>query len=85
VTSPASFTVGNSTHELLPILGAEWERRDAVRRGEKGSPCPGWMPLTCKNVPRQQLCQVARSVRIEGVRGSNPLSSTEFFQVRWHQ
>jgi hypothetical protein len=22
-------------------------------------------------------------VRIEGVRGSNPLSSTEFFQVRW--
>jgi hypothetical protein len=23
-----------------PILGAGWERRDSVRRGQKGSPCP---------------------------------------------
>jgi hypothetical protein len=27
---------------------------------------------------------VAHLVRIEGVRGSNPLSSTAFFQARWH-
>jgi hypothetical protein len=43
---------------------------------------PSSMPLTCGNVVQQQVRRTARSVRIEGVRGSNPLSSTEFFQVR---
>ena len=37
---------------------------------------PGWKPLTCGNVLQQRLCTIACSVRIEGVRGSNPLSST---------
>ena len=37
-----------------------------------------WMPLTCGNVAYQRLCRGVRSVRIEGVRGSNPLSSTEW-------
>ena len=37
---------------------------------------PDWKPLTCGNVAQQRVCQVGRSVRIEGVRGSNPLSST---------
>ena len=44
---------------------------------------PGWKPLTCGNVLQQRVRRGARSVRIEGVRGSNPLSSTEFLQVRW--
>ena len=38
---------------------------------------PGWIPLTCGNVQQQRSCRVVRSVRIEGVRGSNPLSSTQ--------
>jgi hypothetical protein len=38
---------------------------------------PGLESLTCRNVLQQRLCRVARSVRIEGVRGSNPLSSTQ--------
>jgi hypothetical protein len=42
----------------------------------------GWIRLTCRNVRQQRLCGVVRSVRIEGVRGSNPLSSTQFMQVR---
>jgi hypothetical protein len=44
----------------------------------EGVTVPGSMPLTCRNVVQQQVCGVVRSVRIEGVRGSNPLSSTEF-------
>jgi hypothetical protein len=32
--------------------------------------------LTWENVPEQQAANLACSVRIEGVRGSNPLSST---------
>ena len=43
---------------------------------------PGRTSLTCENVVQRRLCRVVRSVRIEGVRGSNPLSSTEFLQVR---
>jgi hypothetical protein len=31
---------------------------------------PGWKPLMCGNVVQQRLCRVARSVRMEGVRGS---------------
>ena len=42
---------------------------------------PGWIPLTCGNVQQQRSCRVVRSVRIEGVRGSNPLSSTQKEQV----
>ena len=33
--------------------------------------------LTWENVPEQQACSTPYSVRIEGVRGSNPLSSTQ--------
>jgi hypothetical protein len=47
----------------------------------EGVTVPGSMPLTCRNVVQQQVCGVVRSVRIEGVRGSNPLSSTEFLQL----
>jgi hypothetical protein len=43
---------------------------------------PNWKPPTCVNVVHQRVCRGVRSIRIEGVRGSNPLSSTEFFQVR---
>ena len=38
--------------------------------------------LTCVNVAELRLHRVERSVRIEGVRGSNPLSSTKSLQVR---
>ena len=41
----------------------------------------GRTPLTCGYVVLQRVCRSARSVRIEGVRGSNPLSSTEKLQV----
>jgi hypothetical protein len=44
---------------------------------------PGRTSLTCGNVGQQRPRRMARSVRIEGVRGSNPLSSTEFLQVKW--
>jgi hypothetical protein len=33
--------------------------------------------LTCQNVGYQAPCALVCSVRIEGVRGSNPLSSTQ--------
>ena len=42
---------------------------------------PGQTSLTCRYVLQQRLSRIARSVRIEGVRGSNPLSSTEKLQV----
>jgi hypothetical protein len=37
--------------------------------------------LTCPDVDQQAPCPTVCSVRIEGVRGSNPLSSTEKWQV----
>ena len=49
----------------------------------EGVTAPRGTPLTCGNARDQRLYWRVRSVRIEGVRGSNPLSSTEFFQVRW--
>jgi hypothetical protein len=33
--------------------------------------------LTCTDVRQQASCPLMRAVRIEGVRGSNPLSSTQ--------
>ncbi len=42
---------------------------------------PGPMSLNCGYVAGQGLCRVVRSVRIEGVRGSNPLGSTQFDQL----
>ena len=33
-------SLGNKYKELCPILGAGWERRDAVRRVQKWPPCP---------------------------------------------
>jgi hypothetical protein len=39
------------------------------------------LPLNCDNTGQLRLCRVVRSVRIEGVRGSNPLSSTQFLLV----
>ena len=37
-----SYSLHRRQHrkELCPILGAAWERRAAVRRGQKQSPCP---------------------------------------------
>jgi hypothetical protein len=40
-------------------------------------------PVTSTDVSDQNTRWGMPSVRIEGVRGSNPLSSTEFLQVRW--
>jgi hypothetical protein len=34
-------------------------------------------PLNCTDVSQQAGCPLMRAVRIEGVRGSNPLSSTQ--------
>jgi hypothetical protein len=34
------FTVGSSTTEPCPIMGAAWARRGAVKRAQKRSPCP---------------------------------------------
>jgi hypothetical protein len=51
-----------------------------VRSSEVTMPPSRW--LTCLDVGQQALCPPVCSVRIEGVRGSNPLSSTEKLQVR---
>jgi hypothetical protein len=64
-----------------PILGAKWERRDAVRCCQKRSRCPA-RPLNCRYV-LQRLCRVVRSVRIEGS-DSTPPSSIRRRQVSAH-
>jgi len=74
-TSPAN---------VCPILGANWERRAAVSCGQRGSDGVSVdvaTHLTCGNVVDQGFCSLVLSVRIEGVRGSNPLSSTIKLQV----
>ena len=68
-----------SQANMCPILGANWERRTAVSCGQRGSDgvrVAVATHLTCGNVVEQGFCSPALSVRIEGVRGSNPLSST---------
>ena len=54
-------------------MGAAGRRQ--VRSEAVAVPRP--MPVTCRNVRQQRLCRAAHLVRIEGVRGSNPLSSTQ--------
>ena len=53
--------------------GSRQARSEAVAR-------PGCTPLTCENIIQQRLCRPACSVRIEGVRGSSPLSSTRGYR-----
>ena len=70
-TSPAN---------VCPILGANWEQRAAVGCGQRGSDGVSVdvaTHLTCGKVVDQGFCSLVHSVRIEGVRGSNPLSSTQ--------
>ena len=58
----------------------KWQRRSAARCGQTRSDAvivALLNALTCNNVIKQRLCRLERSVRIEGVRGSNPLSSTQ--------
>jgi hypothetical protein len=56
---------------------------DRCEMRSEGVTVHGRTALTCRYIILQRVCRVVRSVRIEGVRGSNPLSSTEFFQVTW--
>jgi hypothetical protein len=62
----------------------KWKRRSAFGCGQTRSNAvilTGSIAMTCGNVLEQRSCQPERLVRIEGVRGSNPLSSTKNLQV----
>jgi len=70
--------------ELCPILGADWERRLAVSRGQMR---PGAVILAGPSASdvlerlKQRLCSPVCSVRDEEAAGSNPATPTIKLQV----
>ena len=71
-------------YQECPILGATWERRSAVRCGQKRSDDVNTAVstrLTCRNVLDQEPCSRALSVRDEEAAGSNPATPTS--NPRW--
>ena len=62
-------------YQECPILGANWERRSAVRCGQMRSDdvkAAVSTPLTCRNVPDRACCSHVLSVRDEEVASTTP-------------
>jgi hypothetical protein len=74
VTTSCQATRGTGSPQECPILGAVWERRSAVRCGQKRSDDVKTSVstlLTCGNVPDQACCSSVLSVRDEEAAGSS--------------
>src|SRR5215469_2179351 len=76
----AIFLIAATVKGCRATWGAKWERRCLSRPGQtlsEAATVANNRALTCANALEQPVLCLASSVRIEGVRGSNPLSSTQ--------